>query len=70
VTVEATHGDPLDAELELRIGTVRMRRRDQPVDARIPVHGESGRRYDLIITAIDHQAETVCFDLYAIDPKE
>jgi tetratricopeptide (TPR) repeat protein len=61
VKVEDTDGDPLDADLEIRVGSYVNRYSDQPVGARITGRGQSGTTYRVVILAIDDDEETVHF---------
>ncbi len=66
VKVKDTDEDPLDADLEIRVGSFKTRYKDQPVGARITGRGESGRRYQVVILAIEDDEETVHFAIEAM----
>ena len=63
VKVSDTDKRPLDADLEIRVGSRRRKYKDLRVGAKIPVRGLGGGRYEIIILAIEDPTETVRFAL-------
>jgi len=68
VKVDDTDEDPLDADLEIRVGSRRQKYKNLRVGAKIPVRGLTGGRYDIILLAIEDRNETVRFALDRIQP--
>lgn len=67
VKVRDTDKDPLDADLEIRVGKARKEYNDKRVGARIGGYGESGRPYVIVITRIDDETETVHFSVETVE---
>jgi len=70
VKVSDTDKKPLDADLEIRVGSARLKRKNQRVGARIHVRGVSGRAYQVLILAIEDKDETVHFAVETNVPDE
>jgi hypothetical protein len=67
VKVRDTDEDPLDADMEIRVGHTEKEYDDLPTGAKIEGRGLSGRHYQLIIERIYDEEETVHFVLRRID---
>ena len=63
VKLKDTGSSPLDADVEVTVGKSSTRKNDLPVGTRMLIRGASGRRYDLMIKAIDHKTETMWFTM-------
>lgn len=61
VKVLDTDEDPLDADLEIRVGNAKKKYDDKPVGSRIGGYGQSGRAYVIVILRIEDKTETVHF---------
>jgi hypothetical protein len=66
VKVKDTDEDPLDADMEIRVGDNERRYEDQKVGARIRGRGLSGRSYVVLILKIHDDTETVYFSVEAL----
>ncbi|MGQ9649082.1 MAG: tetratricopeptide repeat protein [Phycisphaerae bacterium] len=62
-----TDANPLDADLEIRVGKRSKKYEDKPEGARIGGYGESGRPYVVVILKIDDRTETVHFAVEEMD---
>ncbi|HPD30638.1 MAG TPA: tetratricopeptide repeat protein [Phycisphaerae bacterium] len=62
-----TDADPLDADIEIRVGKRSKKYEDKPQGARIGGYGESGRAYVVVILKIDDETETVHFAVERVD---
>lgn len=61
VKVLDTDEDPLDADIEIRVGKRSKKYDDKPEGSRIGGYGESGRAYVIVILKIEDGTETVHF---------
>ncbi len=61
VKVEDTDRTPLDADMQIHVGSARWEYEDLPVGTVIQVAGLSGRGYRIQLTAIEDHTETVWF---------
>ena len=67
IRLRDTDRDPLDVDLDIRIGKRRIARlRDIPVNRSIPLKGRSGREYMLDVLAVRDATETVIFAIRAV----
>ena len=65
VKVLDTDEDPLDADMEIRVGDTKTKYEDRPVGSRLGGWGLSRKAYAVVITRIDDDQETVHF---AVEP--
>lgn len=68
VKAKGTCGDPLLADIEVRVGGARHRYRQCRVGERIDIRGTSGRPHALVIIGINHYTGTIHFDV--VDARE
>jgi len=61
VKLKDTDNEPLDADIEIRVGKNAKEYKDKAVGARIGGFGQSGRRYVIVIVEIIDDTETVRF---------
>ncbi|HSW44597.1 MAG TPA: hypothetical protein VLM89_03395 [Phycisphaerae bacterium] len=62
-TVRDTDADPLDADIEIRVGSYRGKFDDLRVGTRLRIRGTSGQDYHITILGIEDANETVRFSL-------
>ncbi len=62
-----TDKDPLDADIEIRVGTRSKKYDDRPEGSRIGGYGESGSPYVVVILKIEDETETVHFAVERAD---
>jgi len=67
VKVKDADSKPLDADLEIRVGGIKIKKKDLPVGAGVTIRLNSGRTYRLVVLAIDGKEETVHFSLEQVD---
>jgi hypothetical protein len=67
VKVLDTDEDPLDADIEIRVGKRSKKYDDKPEGSRIGGYGESGRAYVVVILKIEDKTETVHFAVERAD---
>lgn len=68
VKVKDTDGSPLDADIEIRVGSHRKKYDDLTVGQRVRGRGISGRSYELVILAIEDDQQTVHFAIEVVPP--
>ena len=64
VKVKDTDANPLDADIEIRVGDDEVECEDLCVGTRVSAPGLSGRSYYIEITGIDDETETVHFAVH------
>lgn len=63
VKLKDIDGPPLVADVEVTVGRITTRQNDLPIGTRMLIRGVSGRRYELVVQALDRKSETMWFTM-------
>ncbi len=63
VKLKDIDGPPLVADVDVTVGRITTRQNDLPIGTRMLIRGISGRRYELVVQALERKSETMWFTM-------